>query len=137
MVQLHVLHLQLCKFYPYANFENKLLRVFQLDLKKMIEDPAANQVTKLAMLLMIHVFVRTGSLRHAMWKDFDLECDDPLWIVPNYNMKNKIDFHVPLSPQAVKVIEEMKQFSGPDGYVFTQKINSTIFFHHRSCEVKP
>jgi integrase len=92
-------------------------------LKKMIEDPAANQVTKLAMLLMIHVFVRTGSLRHAMWKDFDLECDEPLWIVPNYNMKNKIDFHVPLSPQTVKILIEMKSFSGPDGYVFTQIIN--------------
>ena len=93
-------------------------------LNKMIEDPAANQVTKLAMLFMIHVFVRTGSLRHSMWKDFDLECDEPLWIIPDYNMKNKIDFHVPLSPQAVKIIEEMKKFSGPDGYIFTQKINA-------------
>ena len=92
-------------------------------LNKMIEDPAANQVTKLAMMFMIHVFVRTGSLRHAMWKDFDLECDEPLWIVPNYNMKNKIDFHVPLSPQTVKILIEMKSFSGPDGYVFTQIIN--------------
>ena len=92
-------------------------------LKKMIEDPGANQVTKLAMLFMIHVFVRTASLRHAMWKDFDLECDEPLWIVPDYDMKNKIEFHVPLSPQVVIIIENMKQFSGPDGYVFTQKIN--------------
>ena len=89
----------------------------------MVESTGANQVTKLAMLFMIHVFVRTGSLRHAMWKDFDLECDEPLWIVPNYNMKNKIDFHVPLSPQTVKILIEMKSFSGPDGYVFTQIIN--------------
>ena len=92
-------------------------------LNKMIEDPAANQVTKLAMMFMIHVFVRTGSLRHAMWKDFDLECDEPLWIIPDYNMKNKIDFYVPLSPQVVIILECMKQFSGPDGYVFTQIIN--------------
>ena len=90
-------------------------------LNKMIEDPAANQVTKLAMMFMIHVFVRTGSLRHAMWKDFDLECDEPLWIIPDYNMKNKIDFYVPLSTQTVKILKELKQFSGPDGYVFTQK----------------
>ena len=38
-------------------------------------------------------------------------------------MKNKIEFHVPLSPQVVIILENMKQFSGPDGYVFTQKIN--------------
>ena len=90
----------------------------------MVDSSGANQVTKLAMLFMIHTFVRTKSLRHAMWKDFDLECDEPLWIVPDYNMKNKVEFLVPLSPQAVKILEEMKRFSGPDGYVFTQKLNS-------------
>ena len=93
-------------------------------LKKMHEFPGANPVTKLAMLFMIHTFVRTSPLRHAMWKDFDINCREPLWIIPDYNMKNKIDFHVPLSPQAVLIIEEMKQFSGPDGYVFTQKLNA-------------
>ena len=93
-------------------------------LKKMVETPAANPVTKLAMLFMIHTFVRTGSLRHAMWKDFDIECNEPLWIIPDYNMKNKIELHVPLSPQVVKIFEEMRRFSGPDGYVFTQKINA-------------
>ena len=108
-------------------------------LNKMIEDPAANHVTKLAMLFMIHVFVRTGSLRHAMWKDFDFECDEPLWVIPNYNMKNKIDFYVPLSPQVVTILENMKQFSGPDGYVFTQirnphkpiSENALLYFSNR------
>jgi len=108
-------------------------------LNKMIEDPAANHVTKLAMLFMIHVFVRTGSLRHAMWKDFDFECDEPLWVIPNYNMKNKIDFYVPLSPQVVTILENMKQFSGPDGYVFTQirnphkpiSVNTLLYFSNR------
>ena len=105
----------------FASIPISELSVF---LKKMDDSSGANQVTKLAMLFMIHVFVRTASLRHAMWKDFDLECDEPLWIVPDYDMKNKIEFHVPLSPQVVIILENMKQFSGPDGYVFTQKINS-------------
>ena len=95
-----------------------------LFLKKMLESPGANPVTKLAMLFMIHTFVRTTPLRHAMWKDFDIDCREPLWIIPDYNMKNKVDFLVPLSSQAVKILEEMKRFSGPDGYVFTQKLNS-------------
>ena len=93
-------------------------------LTKMDESTRANQVTKLAMLFMIHTFVRTKSLRHAMWNDFNLDCDEPLWIVPDYDMKNKIEFHVPLSPQVVKILEEMKMLSAPDGYVFPQKINS-------------
>ena len=105
----------------FASIPISELTVF---LKKMVESPGANPVTKLAMLFMIHTFVRTTPLRHAMWKDFDIDCDEPLWIVPDYNMKNKVDFLVPLSSQAVKILEEMKRFSGPDGYVFTQKLNS-------------
>ena len=89
-------------------------------LKKMEDDIAAYPTTKLAMKFMIHVFVRTHSLRHSMWNDFDLDCDKPLWIIPNYDMKNRLDFHVPLSHQAVEIIRSMKQFSGPDGYVFPQ-----------------
>ena len=92
-------------------------------LKKVVNDDGAFQATKLAMIFMIHVFVRTKSLRHAKWIDFDMECDEPLWIVPNYDMKNGLELHVPLSNQAVKILEEMKHFSGPDGYVFTQARN--------------
>ena len=89
-------------------------------LKKIVDDSGAFPTTKLAMMFMIHVFVRTNSLRHAMWNDFKLECDEPLWIVPDYDMKNKIEFHVPLSSQSVNILEEMKMFSGPDGFVFPQ-----------------
>ena len=89
-------------------------------LKKIVDDSGAFPTTKLAMMFMIHVFVRTNSLRHAMWNDFNLECDEPLWIVPDYDMKNKIEFHVPLSSQSVKILEGMKMFSGPDGFVFPQ-----------------
>ena len=89
----------------------------------MIESTAANQVTKLAMLFMIHTFVRTKSLRHAMWNDFNLECEEPLWIVPDYDMKNGKELHVPLSSQSVKILEDMMLFSGPDGFVFPQVRN--------------
>ena len=57
-------------------------------LKKIVDDSGAFPTTKLAIMFMIHVFVRTNSLRHAMWNDFNLESDDPLWIVPGYDMKN-------------------------------------------------
>ena len=92
-------------------------------LKKMEDDSGAFPTTKLAMMFMIHVFVRTNSLRQAMWNDFNLECDEPLWIVPDYDMKNGIELHVPLSSQSVKILEDMKLFSGPDGFVFPQVRN--------------
>jgi integrase len=108
-------------------------------LKKIVDDSGAFPTTKLAMMFMIHVFVRTNSLRHAMWNDFNLECDEPLWIVPDYDMKNKIEFHVPLSSQSVKILEEMKKFSGPNGFVFPQvrypqkamSNNTLLYFSNR------
>jgi len=92
-------------------------------LKKVENDVGTYPSTKLAMFFMIHVFVRTKSLRHSIWNDFNLDCDKPLWIVPDYDMKNRVNLHVPLSAQAVRILHDMKQFSGPDGYVFPQPRN--------------
>ena len=108
-------------------------------LKKIVDDSGTFPTTKLAMMFMVHVFVRTNSLRHAMWNDFNLDCDEPLWIVPDYDMKNKIEFHVPLSTQSVKILEGMKMFSGPDGFVFPQvrypqkamSANTLLYFSNR------
>ena len=92
-------------------------------LQKIISDTEAFPTTKLAMMFMVHVFVRSKSQRLAKWNDFELDCDEPLWIVPALDMKMGIELHVPLSPQVVKILEEMEQFSGPDGYVFPQVRN--------------
>ena len=108
-------------------------------LKKIVDDSGTFPTTKLAMMFMIHVFVRTNSLRHAMWDDFNLDCDEPLWIVPDYDMKNGLELHVPLSSQSVKILEDMKLFSGPDGFVFPQvrnpqkamSENTLLYFSYR------
>ena len=108
-------------------------------LKKIVDDSGTFPTTKLAMMFMIHVFVRTNSLRHAMWNDFNLECDEPIWIVPDYDMKNGLELHVPLSSQSVKILEDMKLFSGPDGFVFPQvrnpqkamSENTLLYFSYR------
>jgi len=92
-------------------------------IKKIEDDLDAYPTTKLAMMFMIHVFVRTKSLRQSMWNDLDLNCEKPVWIVPKYDMKNRVELHVPLSPQVVGILQDMKQFSGPEGYIFPQVRN--------------
>ena len=92
-------------------------------LDKIVDDTTANQSTKLALFFMIHVFVRSNSQRVAKWIDFELESDKPLWIIPDYDMKNRVELHVPLSPQVVKILNEMKVFTDPDGFVFPQVHN--------------
>mgnify|MGYP003683352995 CR=1 FL=1 len=79
--------------------------------------------TVLAMKFMILTFVRTGELRLADWKEFDINCAEPLWVIPAERMKMRKTHHVPLSRQAVSILEEMQQYSGPKGYVFPQVRN--------------
>ena len=66
-----------------------------------------------ALQLTILTAVRTGSVRFAQWDQFDLA--NALWIIPAGNMKSGEEFRVPLSPQAVNLIEQMPRL---DGWVF-------------------
>ena len=108
-------------------------------LKKMDADTTASPTTLLAMKFLILTFVRTAELRFADWKEFDIHSPEPLWVIPAERMKMKKTHHVPLSRQAVSILEEMWKFSGPEGYVFTQvrkptkpmSENTLLYFSNR------
>ncbi|WP_404379932.1 tyrosine-type recombinase/integrase [Caenispirillum salinarum] len=59
---------------------------------------------------------RTGEALGATWAEVDLAA--AVWTVPGDRMKAKRDHRVPLSPQAVAVLEAMGEAYGRDGYVF-------------------
>ena len=73
-------------------------------------------LSRLAMQLAPHVYVRPGELRHAEWKEIDL--DAGLWVIPASKMKMGKAHHVPLSRQSVVLLREVHVASGPAGYVF-------------------
>jgi integrase len=92
-------------------------------LKKIDADTGASNTTSLAMKFLILTFVRTSELRFADWREFDIDCTEPLWVIPAERMKMRKTHHVPLSRQAVSILEEMQQYSGTEGYVFPQVYN--------------
>jgi len=92
-------------------------------LAKIEADKVTSRSNKLAMKFLILTFVRSSELRFADWNEFDLDRTDPLWLIPSERMKMRKMHHVPLSSHAVAILEEMRQFSGPHGYVFTQVRN--------------
>ncbi len=92
-------------------------------LKKMVADKDAIPTTLLAMKFIILTFVRTSELRFADWTEFDIDCTEPLWVIPADRMKMRRTHHVPLSRQAVGILEEIQQYSGKEGYVFPQFYN--------------
>lgn len=86
------------------------------ELLRAIEGYDGQPLTKLAMQLAPHVFVRPGELRHAEWSEFDF--DDALWTIPAAKTKMRKDHLVPLSRQAIAILKEAHALTGPKGYVF-------------------
>jgi integrase len=86
------------------------------DLLRAIDDYDGQGLTKLALQLSAHVFVRPGELRHAEWQDIDL--DSAVWSIPPDKTKMRKAHHVPLSRQAVGLLREAYQSTGPKGFVF-------------------
>ncbi len=86
------------------------------ELLRAIDEYEGSGVTKLALQIAPHVFVRPGELRHAEWSEIDL--DGALWTIPAGKMKMRKAHHVPLSRQAVELFRELQIATGPNGYVF-------------------
>ena len=86
------------------------------ELLRTIDGYAGQGLTKQAMQIAPHVFVRPGELRHAEWSEIDL--DGALWVIPAEKMKMRKPHHVPLSRQAIELFREVLPASGPTGYVF-------------------
>jgi len=86
------------------------------ELLRAIDGYEGSGITKLALQIAPHVFVRPGELRHAEWSEIDL--DGALWIIPAGKMKMRKAHHVPLSRQAVALFREVQSVTGPSGYAF-------------------
>ena len=85
-------------------------------LLRAIDDYTGHPITKYAMLIAPHVFVRPGELRHAEWGEFDLAAK--VWKIPEGKMKSRRPHAVPLSRQVIAHLRDWRATMGSDGYVF-------------------
>ena len=85
-------------------------------LLRAIDIYDGNPVTRFALQIAPHVFVRPGELRHAEWAEFDLEA--AIWNIPAGKMKSRRDHSVPLSPCVLGYLRELQSLAGGVGYVF-------------------
>lgn len=83
-------------------------------LLRGIEDYKGTPVVRAALKLAPLVVVRPGELRHAEWKDIDLEAGEWRFTVT----KTKMQHIVPLAPQAVEILSELRELTGSGRYVF-------------------
>lgn len=72
--------------------------------------------TQCALKLSFLVMLRPGEVRKAEWSDIDLEHRE--WRIPGDKMKMRNEHIVPLSRQAVSILEEIRPLTGTGRYVF-------------------
>ena len=85
-------------------------------LLRAIDGFEGQPMTKLALQLAPHVFVRPGELRTAEWSEFDFK--ENFWRIPAPKTKMRKPHDVPLSQQSLAILEQAKALTGNGRYVF-------------------
>lgn len=85
-------------------------------LLRAVEDYDGNDLTRIALRLLPHLFVRPGELRWAEWSEFDFE--KAVWTIPDHKMKMRRPHAVPLSRQALAIIGEIEHDAGYSAFLF-------------------
>jgi len=86
------------------------------DLLRAIDCYQGSFVVKCALQFLPLVFVRPGELRHAEWSEIDF--DNAEWNIPAGKMKMREAHLVPLSNQAIAILQELQKLTGASLYCF-------------------
>ncbi len=86
------------------------------DLLIKIDAYDGEEQTKLALQLLALTLVRTTELRGATWPEIDME--SATWNIPADRMKAGLPHFVPLSRQALAVLQRLKEINGNRALVF-------------------
>jgi len=89
------------------------------DLPQFLNDLATGDIhttTRLALQFTILTAARSGEVRGAVWDEINL--DDAMWRIPAERMKMESPHNVPLSKQAMAILERVGRLYGKEGMVF-------------------
>jgi integrase len=90
----------------------KLFKAMAIDR----QDKGINDVVTLALRMLALTAVRPGELRNMEWSEIDRTA--ALWTIPGSKMKMGREHCVPLSRQALEILDKMQAISGGQQYVF-------------------
>ncbi|EKO1023635.1 tyrosine-type recombinase/integrase [Salmonella enterica subsp. enterica] len=109
-------------FAPHKKEHYAFLKTDELpEFFRILNTYTGSLIVKLAMKLLILTGVRPGELRQAEWCEIDF--DNRLWEVPKERMKMRRPHCVPLSEQALNILEQLKPMTGHYQYIFPGRIH--------------
>ncbi len=91
------------------------------DILRKAELARTSPSVRMAHRLCAFTSARIGNIIDAEWKEFHLDADQPIWVIPRGKMKvnsRPIDHRIPLCQQIVDDLRNWKKFFGGKGYLF-------------------
>ena len=87
-------------------------------LMRAIEQYSGSRTTSLALRFVAYTMTRSGEVRRARWKEIDEA--NAMWTIPAEHMKRRMIHKVPLSRQALSLLEQVRPltYNGPDSLIF-------------------
>jgi integrase len=85
-------------------------------LLRAIEAYQGTPATRMAIKLLALTFVRTSELIGARWREFDLQAGE--WRIPAERMKMRTEHIVPLTPQAILILQILHGVTGHSELLF-------------------
>ena len=81
-----------------------------------LEHYPGSPLTKLALKLVIYTFLRSSEVRFARWDEFDFDKNE--WNIPAERMKADAPHVVPLTPQILNILKEIKHNARKSPFLF-------------------
>ena len=92
---------------PFSGVADALVR---------IKESGAYENTKNAIEFLTLTATRSGEVRQALWNEVDIE--SATWTIPASRMKGRREHRVPLSTQALAVLDKVREFGTDSEFVF-------------------
>ncbi|MDO5356615.1 MAG: integrase arm-type DNA-binding domain-containing protein [Conchiformibius sp.] len=81
---------------------------------------AITQQNRLAIMILMLVFVRSNELRGAQWQEIDFQ--QRIWLIPAQRMKVPRDHLIPLADWTVQLLQELQAITGHTPYLFPSRV---------------
>jgi integrase len=91
------------------------------DVLRRAEMARLSPSVRMAHRLCAFTATRIGNVVNAEWREFDLDAEQPVWIIPRAKMKvatRDIDHRVPLCPEIAAELRQWQGVFGGRGFVF-------------------
>lgn len=94
---------------PAENYAH--VKIHELpSLLRAIDSGSSSKEVQMGLKLLILTATRPSEVREAVWEEFDFK--HALWTIPAERMKKRREHVVPLSRQAMEVLDELKRLTG-------------------------